>query len=341
MQRDRGAEGFLIITTFLWGGTFTAIKFALADVSPLMLVGVRFVAAAVLAWPLLLRSGRNTRDDASITGRSGVLRHFTPAAWLWGFVLGLGMLLGYAGQTIGLKYTSVARSGFITYSFALMVPFFQFLFLKKKPGRGNLLGLLVVFWGFSFVIDPATGPLTLRELGPWRMLDMIDNLAAGGLNAGDLFSLVGAVGYAAYVVLLDRATRVVHPGAVTVLQMLFCGIFAMVLSPLVEEPRFEMSVALVASLLYLIVFGSIVALALMNWFQRRLTPLRAVLIYSTEPVFAALIAWMVFDTGMSYREIAGAVLILSGIIVSDLWNISVSRRVGHRARRSTETGSPG
>lgn len=315
MKRDLKAEGLLIVTTLIWGGTFAVIKTALGDISPMLLVGVRFVLAALLAWPILLR----VRD-----GRISDL--FTPAAWFWGFLIGLGMLLGYAGQTIGLKYTTVARSGFITYSFALLVPFLQFFILKKKPGWGNLLGLFVVFWGFSFITDPADGPLTFRELGPLRMLGMVEDLAAGGLNRGDLYSLVGAVGYAFYVVLLDRATRVVHPGAVTVIQMFFCGIMALALSPLVETPVFVLSWSLAGALFYLVVFGSIVALALMNWFQRRLTPLRAVLIYATEPVFAAGIGFLVFGTGMSPREMAGAVLILCGIVVSDLWNIAASRR---------------
>ncbi len=338
MSRDNKAEGLLILTTLIWGGTFAVIKGALIDISPLLMVGVRFILAALLAWPILLRAGNSVPSDAvppSLTnsrGTSNMFRHFTPAAWGWGFVIGLGMLLGYAGQTIGLKYTTVARSGFITYSFALLVPFLQLLLLRKKPGWGNLLGLLVVFWGFSFITDPADSALTIRELGPWRMLNMFSDVAAGGLNKGDMYSLVGAVGYAFYVVLLDKATRVVHPGAVTILQMFFCGVLALAISPFVESSYLIPTWRLAGAMLYLIVLGSVLALALMNWFQRRLTPLRAVLIYATEPVFAAIIGFFVFRTGMSSREIAGAILILSGIVVSDLWNIAASRRASRRNR---------
>lgn len=339
MRRNKKAEGLLIVTTLIWGGTFAVIKGALGDISPLLMVGVRFVLAALLAWPILLRAGDSggvIQSSEENSWKSSVFfRHFTPAAWGWGFVIGLGMLLGYAGQTIGLKYTTVARSGFITYSFALLVPFLQFFLLKKKPGWGNLLGLLVVFWGFSFITDPASDVLTLRELGPWRMLNMFDDLAAGGLNKGDIYSLIGAVGYAFYVVLLDKATRVVHPGAVTVLQMLFCGVMALAISPFVETPMFRPTWRLAGALFYLTIFGSVIALALMNWFQRRLTPLRAVLIYATEPVFAAIIGFIIFRTGMSTREIAGAVLILCGIVVSDLWNIAASRRAARKSIKNT------
>ena len=317
MQRDIRAEGMLLITTLIWGGTFAVIKGALSDISPLMMVGVRFVPAAALAWPVLLRAAGTVEEKK---------RLFTPSAWAWGFVIGMGMLLGYAGQTIGLKYTTVARSGFITYSFALLVPFLQFFILKKRPGWGNLLGLFVVFWGFSFITDPAVESLRFRELSPLRLLNIVDNLSGGGLNKGDLFTLAGAVGYAFYVVFLDRATRLCHPGVITILQMFFCGVMALAIAPLVEEPMVLPTWRLAGAMFYLVALGSIMALALMNWFQRRLTPLRAVLIYSTEPVFAAMIGWFAFGTGMSSREIVGAVLILGGIVVSDLWNIAASRR---------------
>ena len=317
MRRDLRAEGMLIVTALIWGGTFAVIKGALQDISPMLMVGIRFLLAAALAWPILLRGAADPEADP---GR------FTSKAWFWGFLIALGMLLGYAGQTIGLKYTSVARSGFITYSFALYVPFLQFLILKKRPGWGNVLGLMVVIWGLSFVTDSQSGPLTAAELSPLRILRMAGNIMNGGLNKGDLFTLAGAVGYAFYVVLLDKATRVCHPGAVTVIQMLFCGLFALILVPFVEAPVLVFSWRLAGAMFYLVVLGSVLALALMNWFQRRLTPLRAVLIYALEPVFAALIGWIVFSSGMSSREIAGAGLILCGIVVSDLWSIFFSRR---------------
>jgi drug/metabolite transporter (DMT)-like permease len=321
MQRDVRAEGLLVFTTVIWGGTFTAIKGALEDISPMLLVGIRFLLAAALMWLILLWR----RDDYSGTPEVNRTPMFTGKTWLWGFLIGLGMLAGYSAQTIGLKYTTVARSGFITFSFALYIPFLQYLILKKRPGWGNLVGLLVVFWGLSFITDPARGALTVRDFSPLRIFRVAGYLLSGGLNRGDVYTLIGAVGYAFYVVLLDRATRVCHPGALTVIQMLFCGAFAMVLVPFAETPFLTPSWPLAGAMFYLIVPASVVALTLMNWFQRRLTPLRAVLIYSLEPVFAALIGWMAFGTGMGSREIAGGVLILSGILVSDLWNYMVPR----------------
>lgn len=323
MRRDIQAEGFLLLMTLIWGGTFAVIKGALADISPLLMVGIRFILAAALAWPILVRGGSGLESNGIETSQR---RYFTPQTWLWGALIGLAMLAGYAGQTIGLKYTSVARSGFLTYSFALFVPFLQFVILGKRPGWGNLLALMVVIWGMSFITDPATGSLTLASLSPTRIFGMTRDIMNGGLNKGDLFTLAGAVGYAFYVVLLDKGSRVCHPGALTVLQMLICGVLALILVPFFEIPVLVISWRLAGAMFYLVVLGSVVALALMNWFQRLLTPLRAVLIYAMEPIFAALIAWAFFASGMSVREMIGAALILCGIVVSDLWAIFIPPR---------------
>jgi len=308
MKRDVRAESFLILTTLIWGGTFAVIKGALADISPMLMVGIRFLLATVLSWPILIRNRQGT-------GESGAVQKFTPQAWLWGAVIGFVMMVGYAGQTIGLKYTTVARSGFINYSFALFVPFLQFFFLGKKPDWGNLMGLVVVFLGLSFITGAVTG-----------------GFMNGGINKGDLFSLLAALGYAFYIVLIDRAAKVIDPSVLTVIQMLFCGVFAISLVPFVEKPVLVISWRLAVAMIYLVLFGSVLALALMNWFQRRLTPLRAVLIYALEPVFAALIGWFAFHSGMTPVEILGAILILGGIVVSDLWVLMAGKFNGNKQK---------
>ena len=315
MQKDKRAESMLVLTTLIWGGTFPVIQWALKDISPMLMVGIRFILAGLLAWPVLVPPKRTISETPQTPSQP----RFNLSVLVWGLVIGLGMLAGYAGQTIGLQYTTVPRSGFITYTFALFVPFLQFFMLGRRPKIGNLLGLFVVFWGLSFVTETSSAPLRLADFHPGRIITVTRGLLGGGLNKGDLFSLAGAVGYAFYIVLLDKATKICHPGAVTVVQMLACGAFALILSPFVETPRLVPTLNLAGSIIYLAVFGGVIALALMNWFQRHLNPLRAVLIYSLEPIFASILAWVLMGTIMTGREIVGAFFILSGILVSDLW----------------------
>ncbi len=361
MISRRRAEGFLLLSTFIWGATFAITQSALSDASPMLFVGLRFVLASLVAMPFLLRRGaglsavaesgavsaEGVAADAATSGpvlpaqTERLWGPFTRREWVWGLLVGLAMLAGYAGQTIGLKYTTVARSGFLSYFFALVVPFLQFLFFRQKPGWGNFLGLLVVIWGFSFIVDPAPGPLSPGELSPRRIFDMAHNIASGGLNRGDMFTLAGAVGYAFYIVFIDRANRKCRSKVIIFFQLAFCGVASLLIAPFVEPLVLVVSWKLAGALLYLSVLGSVLALGLINWFQRYITPLRAVLIYSTEPVFAAVFGWLILKSGMSVREVVGAALIVGGILVSDAWGIMIIRRMRRKKRRALRLAHSG
>ena len=318
-RRNLKAEGLLVLITFIWGGTFVVIKGALGDISPLLLVSVRFLLSALIAVPFLTG---NIFDSAG--RKKNGLRLFSVEVfknrnlWMWGFFIALGMLAGYAGQTIGLKYTTVARSGFITYSFALYVPFLQYVFLKRKPGAGNIIGLFIVMWGLAYITAPSAEPLTLKDLSPYQIISTGRTMLSGGLNKGDLYTLIGTIGYAFYVVLLDKASNKHNPGALTVVQMLLCGLMAFAVTPFSEELYIHLTFPLAGALLYLVFPGGIFALFIMNRYQKELSPLKAVLIYALEPVFAAFTGWLVYRGVFSGREVLGALLILSGIIISDI-----------------------
>lgn len=306
MRTERKAEGFLLLSTLIWGATFAVTQSALNDASPVLFTGLRFVLASIAFLPLFLwkKDGRISRTE-----------------WGWGLLVGAVMFVGYIGQTVGLKYTTVARSGFLSYFFALLVPFLQYVFFRQKPGWGNFLGLLVVVWGFSFIVDPASGPLSAGEISPFRVMHVFRNISSGGMNRGDVFTLIGAVGYAFYIILVDRAGRICRWGTLLFIQMAFCGLASLAAAPFVETVVLVPGWRLAGALVYLSVFGSIVALGLINRHQRFLAPLRAVLIYSMEPIFAAVFGWLLLKSGMSVREIIGAALILGGILVSDIWGI--------------------
>jgi len=82
----------LAVVAVVWGASFTIIKLALRDASPVTFLAVRFLLATL---PLVL-----------------VLRALGPAEWLAGAVLGLFFWGGFVFQTAGLAHTTPARSAF-------------------------------------------------------------------------------------------------------------------------------------------------------------------------------------------------------------------------------------
>jgi len=216
------------------------------------------------------------------------------------------MFLGYAAQTVGLNYTSASRAGFITFTFALFVPFLQFYILKKKPVMGNIAGLIIVFIGLWTISKPVDGPF----------------------NIGDFIMLGAAVAYAFFIIYLDVFNKKENPALMTSIQFLVTALLSLAASLILEDPFVTMSRQFVFSILYLVILGSVFCLYMMNLYQKDTTPMRAVLIYSLEPVFGVVFAIILLGEQFSGREILGALLILGGVLVSELWEFL---RLGKRS----------
>lgn len=91
----------LWVVTALWGSTFVAIKVAVGQVAPSVVILGRFLLAALVFLPWL-------------RGERRLL--------LNGVELGFWLCAGYATQTIGLQYTSASQSAFITVLNVIIVP---------------------------------------------------------------------------------------------------------------------------------------------------------------------------------------------------------------------------
>src|SRR5688500_14023064 len=92
----RLAEGMLLLTTFIWGGTFAATKVILeGGLGPMTLLSWRFGIAAILFLLFFIRR---------------LIKGWTPRTLLVGIALGILLYLGFGTQTIGLGTTSSSRS---------------------------------------------------------------------------------------------------------------------------------------------------------------------------------------------------------------------------------------
>ena len=219
---------------------------------------------------------------------------------LYGSLLGLLMFLGYGLQTIGLNFTSASRSGFITYFYALLTPFFQFLILKRKPFWGNLAGLSLAFAGLYLI----TG-----------------GMGKGELNLGDGITLLSAVAFSLYIVCLNLLSRNENSENLTTVQLLVTSILAVLLMPVFEEPFIIHSFVLWGNILFLSLLGSVVAVYVMTRYQNAVSPTRAAILYSLEPVFSAFLAVWILKEVFGSSQILGAVLILGGVLFSEVLEI--------------------
>lgn len=272
------------------------IKSALAFISPMMFVSIRFFVASLLLLPFVYP----------------LFKSISKKQLSEGFILGFFLYIGFAVQTIGLQYTTATKSAFITGTFVLFTPILQTIIEKRIPTLGNILGVLLVTVGIIF--------LSSKE----NSLFSIFSELSEGFNFGDFLTLICAIFYAVYIVYLDKISANQNHRFLTFAQISVTGLLS-ILSVIVfslfqiEQIKIVLNTEVVIAILYTTLFATILTTSLQTKFQQAVTPTRASIIFSMEPIFAALTAYFFINEKLSNFGIAGAAFIFIGILTSELW----------------------
>lgn len=273
----RRADLLLIAAAAVWGVSFVVVKEALASASPLLFLAARFTIATLVLTPLV-----NVRGGFS----RGELRA--------GLILTLLLASGFATQAYGLQYTTPARSAFIVAMSSVLAPFIALILLRHRTGWMVVTALLIAAIGIYFLTAPD----------------------AGGLNKGDLWTLITSVVFGGHIVAVSEFSKRYDAQRLVWLQLPGTAIGSLILALLLEHLRFDWSLGLVGALLFLSVMSTAVALVWQFRAQRKMSSARASLIFCFEPVFAALTSWLFWGETFSPSQGFGAVLILAGMVLA-------------------------
>jgi drug/metabolite transporter (DMT)-like permease len=289
------AELVLASVTLFWGATFPIVKQAITEMPVMAFLWVRFAIAALLLALIAGRSGLSTLD------RRG---------WRLGILLGTLLFLSYLFQTFGLERTSSANTGFLTGLGVIWVPLMAGPILKKPAAFGSKIGVGLALLGL-FMLTWHT---------PWM------------INFGDFLVVVCSLFIALHIIGLDAFTRGYDGRALTFVQIATMAVLSC-LGSLAYEPV-SWPASWTGSLIFAFVITSVFATAYAFWamttFQNRTTPTRAALVYTLEPVFAAIFSvWLAGDR-LSATGWFGGLLIVAGMIVAEVWPILKCRTIGRK-----------
>ncbi|MFH2202610.1 MAG: DMT family transporter [Elusimicrobiota bacterium] len=268
----------LVYAALIWGATFFLVKGVLDHVHPVALVGWRFIISGLLMLPLALR-------------RRNPARHLKE-----GLVLGSILMLLYVTQTAGLLHTTASNSGFITGLFVFFVPLFLLLFFRRPPDKGQWAAVAVAVAGLWLL----TGGLA-------------------GFNQGDVMTLFAAMAYAAHVLATDRFVRRDADAVLLAFhQFWICGAACLVLAGASGAGLRVGSPRAMWIILFLAVFPNLSAFFIQLIAQKHTPPVKVSLIFSLEPVFAALFAWTIGGEVFVGRKALGGALIVAAMILGEL-----------------------
>ena len=278
--------GALSVVYVVWGSTYLAIAFVVADLPPLLSASLRFgVAAALLAGFLLLRRGRR----ALLAPRAQLLR----AAGL-----GLLLLLGDNGL-VSLAEQRDLPSGLAALLVA-GVPFWVVLLRAAtgdRPPLGTVLGVLVGFAGVAVLLLPGARP------------EGVSGLAVAMVLASSLLWSLGSF-------LAARGRLPADPLLTTVAQMLGGAVGLGLAGLLLGEPLPDrVGTASWVALAYLVLFGSLAAFTAYSWLLG-VAPMSQVATYAyVNPVVAVGLGALVLGERVTPLTALGGLVTVVGVAV--------------------------
>jgi drug/metabolite transporter (DMT)-like permease len=277
------ADLALVFVCLVWGGTFIIVKNAVVDMPVLLFLAVRFsIAAAVLALIFGLRKNRPPLG-ASLFG---------------GIVAGFFLYSGYVLQTHGLAQTSAAKTGFITGLYIPLVPILGSLLYRKLPQVPELIGVGLAFTG--------TALMTIQK-------DLLS------INRGDVLVACSALLYACHIVVLGKFSKTGDVGWLSVLQISTAAVLGWFTWGAIGAGG---SVHWTGTVWFALAVTSLlctaVGFSVQTWAQKYTTATRTALIFSMEPLFAWLASYIAAGEVLTGRAVAGAALILAGVVFAEL-----------------------
>jgi drug/metabolite transporter (DMT)-like permease len=298
-------DGLLLLTAIIWGFAFVAQRIGMDYVGPFTFNGVRFALGSLVLIPFM----RFQAHQKSGTGSHTLL--------LAGILAGGALFGGASLQQVGLVYTTAGNAGFITGLYVVIVPILG-LVLRQRTHAGTWIGALLAACGLYF-------------------LSLTDRLT---IAYGDLLVLAGAFVWAAHVLIIGWFSPRVDPIKLAFIQFVACSVLSLASAAVFETISLSGIIQAAVPILYGGVLSVGIAYTLQVVAQRKAHAAHAAILLSLEAVFAALGGWMMLDEVLTPRGLLGCALMLSGMLLSQLWGMGMLLRLKYANRVKHPHESP-
>lgn len=276
------ADMMLLLVTMCWGISYFLMDLSLEEMDPFTLNAWRFLGAfgiaAAISFPRLRTVNRATMKYA--------------------LFVGVALTVVYIGCTFGVKYTSQSNAGFLCAMTVVFTPLFAWLFKRVLPGRKLAAVVCMCLVGIA-------------------LMTLDDRLH---MALGDVLCLMCAVAYAADLLITETAVgrEDVDAYQLGVFQLLFTGIFMLILALIFEEPGMPKTGTGWFAVAFLAVFCTGVAFIVQSVAQQYTSSTHVGVIFCLEPVFAGIVAFFLAGEVLLPRAYAGAGLMLAGLLLMEL-----------------------
>ena len=277
-----------IAVCIIWGSTYLAIRFTIETAPPFFTAGTRWVIAGVLLYSVTRLRG------ASRPSKS----HWSSAVIIGGLML----LFGHGAVVWSEQWILSGLTSILVATVPLWVALFEALNYRRRPEAMVLLALIVGFFGVVILVE--------------------DMPTSSGNIMGSIVAVVVLLGALAWALgsFYSRTAKMPDSHFTGVaMQMIVGGILLLSASIATGEltglQLTSMSQRSFAALVYLIVFGSLVAFTSYIWLLKQAAPSRVATYAYINPVVALLLGWAFAEELPTIRGLAAATIILISVAV--------------------------
>jgi len=287
-----GANMLLLLTAAIWGFAFVAQRVGSQYVGAFTFNGVRFALGSISLIPLIIYFDKRKKSGSDNEGK---VEFSVKKSILSGVVVGIVLYIAATLQQVGLIYTTAGKASFITGLYMVFVPIIG-IFLKHKVGKNSWVGVVIAVVGLY-------------------LLSVNENFRIG---YGDLLEVIGAIFWAIHILTIDYFSSKMDALKLSCIQFATCSFLSLVTALIFEQ----ITMSGISQALVPILYGGFlsvgVAYTLQVVAQKNAKPSHAAMILSMESVFGAVGGAILLGESMSSRGYMGCILILGGILVSQI-----------------------
>ncbi|XLX41660.1 DMT family transporter [Ectopseudomonas mendocina] len=281
------ADLLMLITAMIWGSAFVAQRLGMDSIGPFLYTGLRFALACLVLLPVLALLQRRQQRPVAPLNRNLLIG---------GVIMGLALSLGINLQQVGLLFTTVTNSGFITGLYVIVVPILGLL-IGQRSSAGIWLGASLAVVGM-FLLSVGEG---------------------FSVASGDWLQLAGAFVWGIHVLLVGFFASRHDPLRLAFIQFATCAVISLLLAVIFETATLDGIIRAAPAVLYGGLFGVAVGFTLQVVAQQHAIASHAAIILSLEAVFAAIAGALLLGEVLALRGYLGCALMFGGMLLAQLW----------------------
>ncbi len=268
----------LLLAAVISGLSFVAQKIGMNYVGPFTFNTLRCFIGCAALLPVMFLF--SSQQKCSLTG---------------GIKAGIVLFIAFSINQYSMIYADAGKAGFITSLYILFVPLLA-IFQKHKISLNVSFSVLIALVG----------------------LYLLCAKSAIEFKAVDVFLLISAFFFALHIIIVSYYSKKSDAIKLSIIQFLTAGILSLFLTMLTETPTLNLILLGWKPILFIGVVVTGAAYTLQIFGHKATKPVLATLILSSEAIFAVLGGMIFLGETLNLKEITGCILILIGIIFSQI-----------------------